>query len=139
MYWQSHRPVRPSWSIQYASFVFAHDPAQRRIAEASIKEIEKRWGQKVSTRIRTAATFWRAEDYHQKYRLRGDKPLMAELRTLFPDEQAFTDATVTARLNALLSVIRGVRRDVKLAALDAEASEYRIPDGAWSRLRALVQ
>jgi len=132
VFWQEHRPVSKPWSRQYASFVFVHDDAQRRAAEASKARVEQRWGRRVFTGIRPAATFWRAEDYHQKYRLRSHEPLMEELATRYQDGDAFTDATVTARLNALLA------RQTTLACLDREAASFDLPDGAWPRLRALA-
>ena len=43
--------------------------------------------------------FWRAEDYHQKYRLRGVNDLMAEFGSMFPDVRSFVDSTASARVN----------------------------------------
>lgn len=52
---------------QYASAIFALDADQRRAAEASKQGIAKRFGKPVATTIRSAATFYPAEDYHQNY------------------------------------------------------------------------
>ena len=52
---------------QYRSAIFFHDDAQRRAALASKERIEKTRKLRVVTEIRPAATFYRAEEYHQDY------------------------------------------------------------------------
>lgn len=53
---------------QYRSVIFVHDEAQRLIAERVRAELDtQRFGGRTVTRIEPAATFWRAEDYHQQY------------------------------------------------------------------------
>lgn len=47
--------------------------------------------------------FTRAEDYHQKYRLRRDPVLMKAFRELFPEERSFVDSTAAARVNGFLA------------------------------------
>ena len=76
-----------------------HDEAQRRVAEKSKAREEERLESKVNTEIRSFPGFWRAEDYHQKHRLRRESDLVEEVRALYPSEEAFVDSTVTARLN----------------------------------------
>lgn len=45
------------------------------------------------------AGFWRAEDYHQKYYLRGVRDLTRELEAMYPDADSFVESTVAARVN----------------------------------------
>lgn len=54
---------------QYTTAVFAHDEEQRRLAEASKREIEAsgRFDQPLDTPIRDAVPFYAAEDYHQNF------------------------------------------------------------------------
>ncbi|WP_136067164.1 peptide-methionine (S)-S-oxide reductase MsrA [Modicisalibacter radicis] len=52
---------------QYRSAIFYHDERQRRLAEASKKELEKRFERSIATRIVPAGDFWKAEEYHQDY------------------------------------------------------------------------
>jgi peptide-methionine (S)-S-oxide reductase len=53
---------------QYRTAIFTSDDAQRKEAEASRAEIQKRFGDKpVVTEIVPAGPFWRAEEYHQDY------------------------------------------------------------------------
>ncbi len=60
----------PDWGTQYRSAVFYHSEEQKAQAEAKITELNasKNFLQKkIATTIEPAQTFWRAEDYHQKY------------------------------------------------------------------------
>jgi peptide methionine sulfoxide reductase msrA/msrB len=54
---------------QYRTAIFAHDPEQQRIAEASKAALDasKVLDRPVATQILPYAAFWRAEDYHQGY------------------------------------------------------------------------
>jgi peptide-methionine (S)-S-oxide reductase len=52
---------------QYRSAIFVHDAAQRKAAEASRAEVERKLGVPVETQIVEAGPFYRAEDYHQDY------------------------------------------------------------------------
>ena len=64
--------------------------AQQRAAEA-----------RVSAPIIVNARFYLAEDYHQKYYLRHDSTLMAELAGYSPTQ--FVESRVAARLNAYVA------------------------------------
>ncbi len=59
----------PDVGRQYRSVVFVHDEEQRAVAEAVRTELDGsgRFGRPIATAIEPAATFWRAEDYHQQY------------------------------------------------------------------------
>lgn len=53
---------------QYRSAIFVHDDEQRAIAERVRAELDAgHFTGRIVTRIEPAATFWRAEDYHQQY------------------------------------------------------------------------
>jgi len=60
----------PDWGTQYRSAIFFHSPDQE---AQSLKKIEQmaaegRFKQKrIVTKVEAAQTFWRAEEYHQKY------------------------------------------------------------------------
>ena len=51
----------------YATAVFAADPAQQRVAEASRAAAQRRLKKRIVTPIRPAARFWPAEAEHQDY------------------------------------------------------------------------
>ncbi len=73
-FWSLHDPTTPNRQgpdvgSQYRSAIFYHDDAQRVAAEAS-KAAEDRSGRQkrpIVTEIVPAATFYAAEDYHQRY------------------------------------------------------------------------
>ena len=99
LFWQSHNPRRKAWSRQYESFVLTHNDSQAELA----RESRRRLGPGVVTDVRPAGTFWRAEDYHQKYRLRGARKLHDALIAHFGSDKAFVDSTAAARINGLLA------------------------------------
>jgi peptide-methionine (S)-S-oxide reductase len=59
----------PDWGTQYRSVVFYRSPEQEKAAKETIARLtaEKRFSKPVVTQVVPAETFWRAEDYHQKY------------------------------------------------------------------------
>ncbi len=127
LFWAQHRPVGRAWSRQYASIIFVHGEEQRRSAEKSKKREEERLQSKVSTEIRDFPSFWRAEDYHQKHRLRRESDLVEEVRALYPSEKAFVDSTVTARLNGYFGGhvdADRVRADLDRFGLSETGREY---------------
>ncbi len=77
VFWGKHNPTtlnRQGWDIgdQYRSAIFYHDEEQREAAERSRQLIEASgvYRDPIVTEIVPAETFWRAEDYHQKYILK---------------------------------------------------------------------
>ncbi len=78
-----------SFSRQYRSAVFFHNPEQEQAAR-----------KRGLTEVESLGTFTRAEDYHQKYYLQQQSGLARELYQMFPDDRSFTDSTTAARLNA---------------------------------------
>jgi peptide-methionine (S)-S-oxide reductase len=74
VFWENHDPTQvnrqgPDVGRQYRSAIFFHTPAQREAAAASKERLEKsgRYRRPIATEITPASTFWRAEDYHQRY------------------------------------------------------------------------
>jgi peptide-methionine (S)-S-oxide reductase len=60
----------PDWGTQYRSAVFFHSPEQEQQAKAKIEQLtnEGRYKPKrIVTQVVPAETFWRAEEYHQRY------------------------------------------------------------------------
>ncbi len=59
----------PDAGRQYRSVIFYHDEQQRELAEQVLGEMNAsgRFPGPIATRIEPAATFWKAEDYHQQY------------------------------------------------------------------------
>lgn len=74
VFWAKHDPTqmnRQGWDIgdQYRSVVFYHDEEQYEAALASREALEAsgRHRKSIVTQIEPAQTFYRAEDYHQRY------------------------------------------------------------------------
>jgi len=73
-FWSMHDPTTlnrqgPDVGTQYRSMIFYHTPEQRAEAEASKKKAEASgmFNAPIVTEIAPAGTFWKAEEYHQKY------------------------------------------------------------------------
>ena len=71
-FWSMHDPTtrdRQGWDFgsQYRSAIFVHDDAQERLAIASRDEHQLTLARPIVTEIVPAATFYDAEDYHQRY------------------------------------------------------------------------
>ena len=60
----------PDWGTQYRSAIFFHSPEQERQARAKIEQLtaEGRFSsRRIVTKVEPGQTFWRAEEYHQRY------------------------------------------------------------------------
>ncbi len=72
VFWSNHNPTTldrqgPDIGTQYRSAIFVHDDEQKQAALASRDEAQERFDRPIVTEITPATTFWRAEEYHQKY------------------------------------------------------------------------
>lgn len=65
---------------QYRSVIFYHDAAQREAAEQAKAAAQPRFSRPIVTVIEPAPTFWRAEEYHQRYVERTGQPSCHILR-----------------------------------------------------------
>lgn len=53
---------------QYRSAIFFHTPEQEATARRVLQQLnDTAFGGRIVTEVRPAATFWRAEEYHQRY------------------------------------------------------------------------
>lgn len=59
----------PDFGSQYRSAVFVIDEEQRAAALAKIAAVDEsgKWADPVVTEVNLGGTFWRAEEYHQRY------------------------------------------------------------------------
>jgi peptide-methionine (S)-S-oxide reductase len=74
IFWGLHDPTQlnrqgPDVGSQYRSAIFVHSPEQEKAARVSKERQEQsgRHRRPIVTEIAPAATFWPAEDYHQRY------------------------------------------------------------------------
>src|SRR5918999_1789660 len=93
VFWSGHDPTQlnrqgPDIGTQYRSAIFVHDEEQERAAQASRERARERFDRRVVTEIVPAATFWPAEDYHQRYlEKRGLASCTLTLQEQIPDEE----------------------------------------------------
>ena len=71
-FWNKHDPTTlnrqgPDVGSQYRSAIFYFDNEQKSIAEKSLDDLQQKLDKKIVTEITEADTFWKAEEYHQKY------------------------------------------------------------------------
>lgn len=74
LFWGMHNPTTlnrqgPDIGTQYRSVIFFHTPAQEQLARASKEALDRsgRFAGPAVTQILPAPTFYRAEEYHQRY------------------------------------------------------------------------
>ena len=117
--WANRRGGR-SYRRQYMEAVFCMDAEQEATA--------RRLG--LSAPIVSGAQFYLAEDYHQKYYLRHDRTLIAELADYAPRE--LVESTVAARINGYLA------GQGSLAQLHDELPQLGLSAAAATHLEQLV-
>jgi peptide-methionine (S)-S-oxide reductase len=74
VFWANHDPTTlnrqgPDVGTQYRSAIFTHSPEQEQEARAAVAKLAEsgRFRRAIATQIVPAATFWTAEEYHQRY------------------------------------------------------------------------
>jgi peptide-methionine (S)-S-oxide reductase len=74
VFWTIHDPTQrnrqgPDVGTNYRSVIFYHTPEQKMEAEESRERLSRsrRFRKPIVTEIVPASTFWRAEEYHQRY------------------------------------------------------------------------
>ena len=124
VFWSSHSPTMPAWSQQYASFILYHNDEQEELARKSKEREEAKQGRNLYTLIAPYSDFYRAENYHQKYRLRRHSDLLAEFEVIYTSYADFVDSTAVARINGFLG------GNGTAETLEAELDDYGLsPEG----------
>ena len=135
VFWASHSPTQRSWSRQYKAAVFYHNEEQKKLAiETRDREAAKR-NSTIATEILPAMTFYRAEAYHQKYRLRQDRDLMKQFNARYPSDTDFVNSTAAARVNGYLDgygTLESLSEEMEGLGLSLEASK-RLTDAVKNR------
>ena len=82
VFWQVHDPTQlnrqgPDHGRQYRSAIFFHSPKQEAAARASKAKLQASnlFSRPIVTEITPASTFWRAEEYHQRYLEKNGLPI----------------------------------------------------------------
>ena len=131
VFWQSHDPSTAPTCRQYMSAIYFHDEAQRQLAEQTKVVQEAAFGTTLHTEIRPVQTFYRAEDYHQKWYLRNHSVLQRDFQSIYPDARKLTDSTAAARVNGVAG------RHYTRARLEAEIDSFGLSAEANDLLRRL--
>jgi peptide-methionine (S)-S-oxide reductase len=72
IFWKIHDPTQlnrqgPDIGTQYKSAIFYHNEQQKKQAEVSKNQEQKKYSKSIATEITQATEFYPAEEYHQKY------------------------------------------------------------------------
>lgn len=117
LFWASHSPTSKPYSRQYMSLILYVNEEQQRLAEDSRNAQQRGIDDAIYTEIVPLEQFYQAEDYHQKYGLKGNPGILGELRRYYPAAQGITDSTAAARINGYLNG-HGTREEL-LAEIDS--------------------
>ena len=126
LFWEEHDPTSRSWSPQYKAVVFAHDEEQKRLAEESRARIAKKLGKAVHTEVLPYGRFYVAEDYHQKYYLRGHRQILRQFQQYYPQATDLMNSTAAARVNGYIGghgTAAAYKADIDRLGLSAAARE----------------
>ena len=79
-FWKEHNPTSlnhqgPDIGNQYHSIIFYHNLQQKKEAEESKKEIQKKFEKPIVTEIEPVKKFIIAEEYHQNYVVRNGRDI----------------------------------------------------------------
>jgi peptide-methionine (S)-S-oxide reductase len=74
LFFELHDPTQvnrqgPDWGTQYRTVIFFHSPEQEAASRDAIARLDgsHQFAKPIATQVVPAGTFWRAEEYHQKY------------------------------------------------------------------------
>jgi methionine-S-sulfoxide reductase len=95
----AHDATGASSKQQYMSAIFVHDAEQERVARAVMQQVQAQTKRTLKTQILPAGEFYLAEDYHQKYALRGSRFFQA-FQAMYPDFWDIVDSPAATRVNA---------------------------------------
>lgn len=101
---------------QYMSILFYHSDQQKESILKVKKKLEEDRNEEIETKIVPYTCFTLAEDRHQKYYLKRFPKAFERLQAHYPSPKAFTDSTLTARLNGFVKefgTLNGIQNEVK--------------------------
>lgn len=129
-FWKDADPTERPYKRQYMCAVFYADETQKRLALETAKQAMEGRSGPMLLPLLALATFYRAEDYHQKYYLRRYTDLMREFSAY--SEREFADSTVAMWLNAC------VGGQLKREGLEAELERLDLPEADRQQLLRLA-
>ena len=131
--WESHDPRGNHHSRQYQNAIFYSGEAQKAAALETMAEVRARLGREVKTVVAPLDRFYPAEDYHQKYYLRGFQLLLNDFASAGYGDERFRESRVAARLNGYVGGF-GTREQ-----LERELPSFGLSDAGIAVLRRVVE
>lgn len=128
---RSHNPCRAAFRPQYRSAVFYRSGAQRSVADASLQQAARERDQAIETAVEEHQGFTLAEDYHQKYLLCREAPVLAEFLAIYPESDRFLHSTAVTRANAFCG---GHGAEL----VDSDLPRMGLSESSQARLRAAL-
>ncbi|MES3517805.1 MAG: peptide-methionine (S)-S-oxide reductase [Natronomonas sp.] len=98
LFFQSHDPRRQRSKPQYQTLLLIESESQRDALGSYLAERDFD-AATIETRIEPLSRFYPAEDYHQKYTLRGTQPLISAFEDAGYDDEEIRDSPAAATLN----------------------------------------
>jgi len=103
VFWASHDPRERPWKRQYMSAIFTHGDEQKKLAVGTRSREAARRNGRIYTEIVPASRFTLAEEYHQKFMLRGRSELMKEYEAIYPSFSDFLASRAVTRVNGYVA------------------------------------
>lgn len=98
LFWSHHDPFHGSGRGQYRALLLGETPNSAERLHAAVAALEERVSRRVVTEV-FEGPFHRAEDYHQKWRLRRRERVFQELSRSYSDERSLLDSVAATKLN----------------------------------------
>jgi peptide-methionine (S)-S-oxide reductase len=132
-FWAAHDPTRAPFKRQYQPALFPYTDAQVQQARSAAAQVAEQAETPVTTTVIEDASFYRAEAYHQKHKLRRHTELMQAVRPFYSDDEAFSDAPAMALVNGYVGGHRAPSR------LEEDRSRLGLPSEAEETLQTIVE
>ncbi|RIX60153.1 peptide-methionine (S)-S-oxide reductase [Paenibacillus nanensis] len=112
VFWDNHKPsnINGYKGRQYQSLLFYEDASQKEVIHQVLQELKVGGRGEPDTEIHPYASFYLAEERHQKYYLKRYPHAMETLLPLFDTHAEFNDSTIAARMNGLAKGYTGLER-----------------------------
>ena len=101
LFWSAHKETGPNNSRLYQKGIFYHNEEQKKRAEASLRNQQKKNSLKITTTIERAQ-FRSGPEHDQKYYLRNNAKLWSEFKKQYPKTREITDSPAAAKVNGYL-------------------------------------
>jgi peptide-methionine (S)-S-oxide reductase len=133
VFWEWCDPMRAPFKRQYQTALFPRTDAQEAAVRESIEAVRASAGGEMAVEVIGGATFTRAEDYHQKYKLRHEDVVAQALQALYPDDDSFVDSPAAALANGYAGGYRDPAR------LDEDLAQLGLSGPAAAALRRVAE